>query len=461
MKYISTRGKSPELSFSEVVLEGLARDGGLYLPETLPDFSNRLGELSALRYQDLALEIFTPFMAPDFSVAEIAQLVERSYASFDHRSITPMKKVGEHWILELWHGPTFAFKDVALQFLGNLFEDLLKRSGNQLNIIGATSGDTGSAAIHGVKGKKGIKIFILHPKGKVSPVQEKQMTSVLDDNVVNIAIEGNFDDAQDTVKALFNDLEFKDQYQLGAVNSINWARVMAQIVYYFYGYFRWQEKTGEREVVFSVPTGNFGDIYAGYLAKQMGLPIKKLLLGTNENDILSRAFQSGDYSVSPVVPTISPSMDIQLASNFERYLFNLSGQNPEQVRQWMEEIKTKGAVQLSPELLSQANEEIQGFRVDAAQASDVMRRYHALGLELDPHTAVAVGAAEDSGLTDVICLSTAHPAKFEDTFKAATGDSPKIPQAIADLDGAETRHMESEASVEAIKALFIKLVSQA
>jgi len=458
MKYISTRGNSPALSFSEVVLEGLARDGGLYLPETLPQFGDRLSELSVLRYQDLALEIFTPFMAPDFSVPEIAQLVERSYENFDHREITPIRKAGQHWILELWHGPTFAFKDVALQLLGNLFEDLLKRNGKQLNIIGATSGDTGSAAIHGVKGKQGIRIVILHPKGKVSAVQEKQMTSVLDDNVYNVAIDGNFDDAQDTVKALFNDLEFKDQYNLGAVNSINWARVMAQIVYYFYAYFRWQEKTGGTKAVFSVPTGNFGDIYAGYLAKQMGLPIETLLLGTNENDILSRAFQSGDYSTAPVVPTISPSMDIQLASNFERYLFNLSANSSTQVCGWMDEIKAQGRIQLSPERLEEANKEIKGYRVDATQAKDVMRRYHALGIDLDPHTAVAVGAAEDSGLEEVICLSTAHPAKFEQTFFEATGDHPKIPQAIADLAEAETRKMESDASVESVKALFKEIV---
>ncbi|OGH04410.1 MAG: threonine synthase [Candidatus Lambdaproteobacteria bacterium RIFOXYD1_FULL_56_27] len=458
MRYRSTRGLSPDLSFSQVVLEGLARDGGLYLPESLPQFGSRLSELSRLRYQDLGMEIFTPFMTPDFNPGEIAELVERSCQNFEHREITPLVKGGDHWILELWHGPTLAFKDVALQFLGNLFEVLLKRSGGELNILGATSGDTGSAAIHGVRGKERVRIFILHPQGKVSQVQERQMTSVLDDNVVNVAVTGTFDDAQSCVKEIFSDLEFKDHYHLGAINSINWARVMAQIVYYFYGYFRWQEKTGGQAAVFSVPTGNFGDIFAGILAKRMGLPIKKLVLGTNENDILSRAFQSGDYSTKAVVPTISPSMDIQLASNFERYLYFLADQNPEVLRRWMEELGKTGAIKLEPALLAKAQAEVQAFRVDRTLASDVMNRYLKRGSALDPHTAVGVGAAELSGEKDVICLSTAHPAKFSEAFEAATGQRPKIPASILALEGKPTRVVTSAATKSAIQKLMTEKI---
>ncbi|MDT8445398.1 MAG: threonine synthase [bacterium] len=458
MKFVSTRGQAPELSFSQVVLEGLARDGGLYVPAEIPDFSKRLASLSALRYQDLALEIFTPFMAPDFEPAEIAHLVENSYASFKHSEITPLVKAGDQWVLELFHGPTLAFKDVALQFLGNLFEALLKRSGGELNIVGATSGDTGSAAIHGVRGKERVKIFILHPKGKVSPVQERQMTSVLDENVFNIAVNGNFDDAQNVVKELFNDHQFKDQYHLGAVNSINWARVMAQIVYYFYAYFRWQARTGEKEAVFAVPTGNFGDIFAGYLAQQMGLPIKKLLLATNENDVLSRAFNQGDYSSAQVKATLSPSMDIQLASNFERFLYYLADRQGAQVLDWMKALKEKGAILFDLDVIERANRSITAFRADERAVLEVMRRFEKAGMELDPHTAVGVCAAEQAGLKEVICLATAHPAKFSLAFNKATGRQPTIPEEIAQLEQAETRCLESTSDAAAIKALMIEKI---
>ena len=454
MKYISTRGGGESLSFSEVVLEGLARDGGLYLPESAPDLSGRLEELSQLRYQDLALEIFMPYMAPEFAAAEIAQLIEASYARFDHPSITPLKKAGDHWVLELFHGPTLAFKDLALQFLGNLFEALLKKSGGKLNIVGATSGDTGSAAIHGVRGKSGINIFILHPKGKVSPIQALQMTSVTDPNVFNIALEGTFDDCQNRVKDLFGDLAFKDQYQLAAVNSINWARVMAQIVYYFFAYFRWREKTGLPKVVFSVPTGNFGDIYAGFMAKAMGLPIQKLILATNENDILTRAFQAGDYSTKAVKPTISPSMDIQRASNFERFLYDLSGKNPSQVSAWMDQLKKLGAIHLSPELLTLANQEIEAHRADQVECLEVMGRYFKSGIALDPHTAVGLVAAEKSGYNEVICLATAHPAKFAEAYKLATGEEPKRPKSLEGIEERETRCLEVANDEKAIRNLI-------
>lgn len=458
MKYVSTRGKAPELSFSQVVLEGLARDGGLYLPAEIPDFSGRLETLAGLRYQDLALEIFSAYMTPDFEPAEIADLIERSYLSFKDPAITPLVPAGEHWILELFHGPTLAFKDVALQFLGNLFEALLKRSGGELNILGATSGDTGSAAIHGVRGKDRVRIFILHPKGKVSPVQEKQMTSVLDDNVFNVAIDGHFDDAQNAVKDLFGDHDFKDQYHLGAVNSINWARVMAQIVYYFFAYFRFRERTGEQEAVFSVPTGNFGDIFAGYLAKRMGLPIKKLILATNDNDILSRAFNQGDYSTKEVHATLSPSMDIQLASNFERYLYYLAGEDGAQVEAWMQGLKETGGIVFDLDVIERASRDITAFKADEVAVLDVIKRYEQNGQELDPHTAVGVSAAEQSGLKNVICLATAHPAKFGLAFEKATGRQPNIPEEIQALEKAETRCLHSSADPAAIKQLIIEKI---
>ncbi len=319
MKYISTRGKIEPVGFKDAVMMGLATDGGLLLPERIPFIEKSvIDSWKGLSYRDLAFEVISLF-ADDIPQDDLKKLVSRSYSTFDHTEITPTTRKDGVYILELFHGPTLAFKDVALQFLGNLFEYLLKERHQKMNIVGATSGDTGSAAIYGVRGKENIAIFILHPHGKTSPVQALQMTTVLDDNVHNIAVRGTFDDCQNMVKSLFSDLAFKEKYSLGAVNSINWARVLAQVVYYFYSYFRISEQTG-REVIFSVPTGNFGDIFAGYVAKRMGLPINKLLLATNENNILTRFINNGDYSLGTVVPTVSPSMDIQVASNFERYL---------------------------------------------------------------------------------------------------------------------------------------------
>ena len=305
MLYSSTRGDMSPISFSQSVLTGLARDGGLLLPETFPDVSDRLQSWAKLDYADLAFEVIRLY-ADDIPESDLRAIVNRSYATFRDPEVTPVKAVGPLHILELFHGPTLAFKDVALQFLGNLFEYLLSKSGTELNIVAATSGDTGSAAIHGMRNRKGIRIFVMYPDGRVSPVQEMQMTSVTDDNVFNIALAGTFDDAQAIVKKLFGDLAFKDKYHLGAVNSINWARVLAQIVYYFQAAFKVMRRTGSATVSFSVPTGNFGDIFAGYVAAQMGLPIDKLYLATNENDILSRFFNTGVYSIGSVVPTISP-----------------------------------------------------------------------------------------------------------------------------------------------------------
>ena len=320
MRYVSTRDGGTPLRFTDTVLTGLARDGGLFLPDQIPDARARLDAWRRLPYADLAFEIMRLF-ADDIPDDTLAEMIRKSYAAFRHAEVTPVVQAGGIHILELFHGPTLAFKDVALQFLGNLFEHVLAKTGAEMNIVAATSGDTGSAAIYGVRGRARIRIFVMHPHGRVSPVQERQMTTVTDANVHNLAVDGTFDDCQDIVKALFNDLAFRDANRLGAVNSINWARVLAQTVYYFYAAFRVQDATGAAQVRFAVPTGNFGDIFAGYVAWRMGLPIDKLVLATNENDILARYFGTGAYSLGDVAPTLSPSMDIQVASNFERYLY--------------------------------------------------------------------------------------------------------------------------------------------
>ena len=454
MKYVSTRGLSEPRSFKEAVIEGLARDGGLLVPENVPDFSSRLKELKELSYQDLALQIFLPFVNGEIDGNALKQLIHKSYKSFSHKDITPLRFTNSVAILELFHGPTLAFKDIALQFLGNLFEYLLGSNGTGLNIIGATSGDTGSAAIHGVKGKKGISILMLHPKGKVSPVQEKQMTTVLEENVVNIAIDGTFDDAQRIVKDLFNDLEYKDQHSLGSVNSINWVRVMAQIVYYFYAAFRFQEHSPDQPIVFSVPTGNFGDIFAGYLALKMGLPIEKLILATNENDILFRVMIAGQYKIQQVHATISPSMDIQISSNFERFLYDLVGKDAEEIRFMMGELASKREFKISPQQLDDARIIFHPARISAEQTLATIAKYHKEGYTMDPHTAVGVAAAEQSPYNHVICLATAHPAKFGDAVSHATGEKPDIPELLDGILTKRSRCQESSQDLKVIKGII-------
>ena len=419
MRYLSTRGDGESLPFCATVMTGLARDGGLFLPVAIPDVRDRLAAWSRLSYADLAYEIMRLYV-DDIPVPSLRTLVERSYAVFWHPEVTPVVPVGNVHILELFHGPTLAFKDVALQFLGNLFEYVLAETGGVLNIVAATSGDTGSAAIYGVRGRDRMRIFVLHPQGRVSPVQERQMTSVLDANVQNLAITGTFDDCQNIVKALFNDLAFRDCHHLGAVNSINWARVLAQITYYFYAAFRVMERTGAARVRFSVPTGNFGDIFAGYVACRMGLPIDRLVLATNENDILTRFFNSGIYGTGEVVPTLSPSMDIQVASNFERYLYYRAGCDARQVVQWMELFQRTGKLELQA-----GDEVIRAGRGDTdttlATIRDYWNRHHYL---LDPHSAVGVHVAQQhlDAAAPMICLATAHPAKFGDAIRQATGE---------------------------------------
>jgi len=460
MRYLSTRGGIQPIPFKDAVMMGLATDGGLLLPESYPTVApEQLDAWRRLSYQDLAFEIISRFV-DDIPSADLKGLIDRSYATFTHPEVTPVVRQDGVHILELFHGVTLAFKDVALQFLGNLFEYILAERGQHLNIVGATSGDTGSAAIHGVRGKKGINIFILHPHGKTSPVQALQMTTVTDGNVHNIAVRGTFDDCQDMVKALFNDLEFKEKYALGAVNSINWARVLAQVVYYFYAWLRATEN-GVAPVYFSVPTGNFGDIFAGYVAKRMGLPIEKLLLATNENNILTRFVNQGDYSLAGVVATLSPSMDIQVASNFERYLFHLFDEDPGRVRAAFAELKEKGRITFSGGEMEHVRRDFCSGSVDEAQTLDIIGRFHReTGYLLDPHTAVGVHAALEQLPSDAIriCLATAHPAKFGAAVEKATGAPAPLPPAIAALEGMPTRCEVMDADLAAVRAYIVATI---
>jgi len=457
MKYISTRGGIAPLSFRDAVMMGLATDGGLLLPDSIPAISpETLSAWQKLSYQELAYEIISIY-ADDIPSSDLKSLINRSYSTFTHPEITPLVKINGVEILELFHGPTLAFKDVALQLLGNLFEYLLKESGKKLNIVGATSGDTGSAAIHGVRGKENINIFILHPLGKTSPIQAMQITTVTDEKVHNIAARGTFDDCQNIVKALFNNLEFKEEYSLGAVNSINWARVLAQVVYYFYAWLHVSGKD-EKPVVFSVPTGNFGDIFAGYVAKRMGLPIDKLLLATNENNILTRFINDGDYSLGNVVSTVSPSMDIQLASNFERYLYYLYDQNPARVKSAFEELARDGRIAFSEKEMESVHAEFLSLSVNQEETLAIIAKFHKeTGYFLDPHTAVGVKAAIElipEGITP-ICLATAHPAKFGEAVIAATGQNPPFPPSLAGIDKLPTRCETMDADLEQVRK-FVK-----
>ncbi len=422
MRYISTRGKTSPMGFQDAVMTGLAPDGGLLIPESIPDVRDRLDKWSELSYQDITFEILRLFV--DIPDDALRSLIDRSYAPFTHEEIAPAVPVGDIRILELFYGPTLAFKDIALQFLGNFFEYILEQRDEQLNILAATSGDTGSAAIHGVRGRDRINIFVMHPKGRVAPLQEKQMTSVLDDNVFNLAVEGTFDDCQRIMKSLFRDLKFKNRYTLGAVNSVNWARVLSQIVYYFSAGLYVLKTDGADRVRFSVPTGNFGDILAGYYAYRMGLPVGKLILATNENDILSRFFNSGEYSLGDVVPTLSPSMDIQVASNFERYLFYKVGQDSIRLSQLIDRFEKDGTMQLDVGPDGNVDEVFESGIGDRQSTLDTIKRYYEdYDYLMDPHTAVGVSVGERfmRAGEPLIALATAHPAKFSQAIREATG----------------------------------------
>ncbi len=432
MRYVSTRGRIEPVGFQEAVMMGLATDGGLLLPERLPEVDRAtVARWRSLSYQELACQVLGLFAV---DLDGLDRLVGQSYAVFDHPEVTPLVEVGDLFVLELFHGPTLAFKDVALQLLGNLFERFLAVRGGFMNILGATSGDTGSAAIHGVRGRKGINIFILHPHKRVSPVQELQMTTVLDPNVFNIAVQGTFDDGQAIVKAIFSDLSFKERYRLGAVNSINWARIAAQVVYYVYAALR----IDADEVDFAVPTGNFGDIFAGYVARRLlGGRIGRLILATNTNDLLFRFVTRGDYSKGEVRATSSPSMDIQVASNFERYLYYLNGEDAERTRAMMEEFAVSGRLSFGPADLARVQRDFASHAVSEEETvATIAATHESCGYLLDPHSAVGVAAARHCRRpgVPVVCLATAHPAKFEGAVKRAIGRPPERPPALRGIE---------------------------
>lgn len=438
MRYISTRGRAPELAFDDVLLSGLARDGGLYVPATWPQFTqDDLKAMKSLSYNELALRIISPFVGGTISDDDLAGIIARAYdTTFENGEVAPLVDMGNGThLMELFHGPTLAFKDVAMQFLGGVFDHVLHKRGERITIVGATSGDTGSAAIEACRGKDAIDIYMMHPAGRVSPVQRRQMTTVIADNVHNLAVEGTFDDCQDLVKAMFNDQPFRDRHHLSAVNSINWARVMAQIVYYFHAALKLGAP--ERAVSFTVPTGNFGNVFAGYAAKNMGLPIKRLVVASNANDILARFFASGEMKTEGVVPTLSPSMDIQISSNFERLLFDMLGRDGARVTETLDGFRTTGSFAVPQDMLAAVRQSFDGARYDDEQTKATIRAvYEESGMLIDPHTAVAVAAARDlpeTGDTPMVVLSTAHPAKFPDAVEAACGVRPGLPERLADL----------------------------
>lgn len=463
MRYVSTRGSAAALDFEGATLAGLASDGGLYVPEIWPSLSREeIADLAGKSYVETAVAVMRPFVAGSLTEDELSSLCTQAYGRFSHDAVVPLVQLDhQHWLMELFHGPTLAFKDVALQLLGLLFEKFLSKSDKHLTIIGATSGDTGSAAIDGVAGREKIDIFMLHPEGRVSDVQRRQMTTVLAPNVYNIAVDGSFDDAQAIVKALFNDRDFNGRYTLSAVNSINWARLMAQVVYYFYAAVRLGAP--DRPVAFSVPTGNFGDVFAGYVAAQMGLPVAKLIVATNVNDILHRALTSGDYSTGTVTATATPSMDIQVSSNFERLLFDLSGRDGTGLAQMMADFESTKAMSIPADMLTCARPLFTSARIDADGMANAMRwASERTGQVIDPHTAIGLAAARDVSLdAPVVTLATAHPAKFRDAVERATGLRPSLPARIGNMFDREERYDTLPASKEAIAAYVAERATRA
>ena len=461
MQYISTRGQAPVLSFGEAMMTGLARDGGLYVPQEVPQFSAaQIAAMAGLPYEEIAFCVMRPFMGETFSDDEFKTLIARAYAGFGHAARAPLKQLGpNHFLLELFHGPTLAFKDFAMQLIGQMMQAALAKTGERITIVGATSGDTGSAAIEAFKGLANVDVFILFPHGRVSEVQRRQMTTPTESNVHALAMDGDFDDAQARVKDMFNDFAFRDGVRLAGVNSINWARVLAQVVYYFSSAVALGAP--HRKVSFTVPTGNFGDIFAGYIAKQMGLPIDQLVIATNQNDILDRALRSGDYATNGVKPSISPSMDIQVSSNFERALFDAYGRDGGAVAALMQDLKS-GAFRISQGALETLRATFASGRCSEEETSATIRsELAASGELLCPHGAVGVKVAQDHlGASPMITLATAHPAKFPDAVEAATGIRPALPPRMADLFDRPERVTRVPNDLAALQALVRERIAR-
>jgi len=457
MEYISTRNKKKKFTFKDVFLKGLAPDGGLFVPKKILPFTNKkLKILENLSYNDMAQKIIMFFCNEEFQDNEVKEIINNSYKKFRTKNIVKIKKIDELNLLELFHGPTLAFKDIAMQIIGNMYEKILKKNNLKVNIVVATSGDTGAAAINAIKNRNNIKIFVLHPKNKISDVQRKFMTTVKAKNVFNIALDDNFDECQKFVKLMFEDKKFNRLINMSGVNSINWARIVVQIVYYFFSYFK-VAKNGEK-VNFFVPTGNFGDIYAGYVAKKMGLPINKLIIATNSNDILKRVLKTGVYKPSKVKHTISPSMDIQIASNFERLIFDILSQDSSKTLNLMKKLKKKGRFKISKKEIKKISKNFYSVSLSDKETKSVIKKFYKdFKILIDPHTAIAVGAVKKVRLNGKnIILSTAHPAKFSNTVKKETGKKPKLPDSLKGILAKKEKYETLPSNLKKIKKYILQ-----
>ena len=434
MNYVSTRNSSHSFKFEDVFIKGLADDGGLFIPKSLHKYSQKdLLKFKDLEYNELAKKIIYPFIGDFMSENDLSKIIDKSYSVFRKQNVVELVEIGDRSVLELFHGPTLAFKDVAMQLLGNFYEYYLNNKKSKINIVVATSGDTGAAAIDAIKGKENVNIFVLHPSNRISTVQRKLMTTVKEKNVYNIAVEGSFDDCQNIVKAMFTDKSFANEIKMSGVNSINWARIIAQSVYYFYSYFL--VKDNSEPINFSVPTGNFGDVYAGYLAKKIGLPINKFVVATNQNDILHRAITIGEYNVENVLETISPSMDIQIASNFERLIFDLNNHSDKKTIEVMSRIKENGKYEIQKENLDKINIDFLSSRMDENEVLNTIKTvYEKFDKVLDPHSAIGYGAFDKVNLKgNNIVLATAHPCKFPDAIEKAINIKAELPSELASI----------------------------
>ena len=458
MMYVSTRGTAPILPFQDAMRTGLARDGGLYVPQSIPQMSQAdIAALAGLSYEEIAFRVMRPFVGATFTDEEFGDIIAKAYANFGHSARAPLVQLdNNHFLLELFHGPTLAFKDFAMQLIGQLFQVVLTRLGERITIVTATSGDTGSAAMEAFRGLDAVDLFVMFPHGRVSEVQRRQMTTPSESNVHALAVDGHFDDCQARLKDMFNDFEFRDGVKLAGVNSINWARVLAQVVYYFSSAV--QLGAPQRKVSFTVPTGNFGDIFAGYIAKQMGLPIDRLVVATNQNDILHRCLTTGAYHTGDVSPSISPSMDIQVSSNFERALFDVYDRDGASVVQLMNDLKTKGGFDLSQGILGRLRDQFDSGRVSEDETmAEISASFTGRAELLCPHSAIGVRVADQlrDTATPMITLATAHPAKFPDAVERATGLRPPLPTRMADLYDREERVTRVANDLDALKTVVL------
>ncbi len=458
MEYISTRNKNLSFSFKEIFLRGLAPDGGLFIPKEIKTYDkSEINKLQKLSYIELATEIIFYFCSPEIEKNNLKNLLKKSYKSFQTNEVISIKKVGDINLLELYHGPTLAFKDIAMQVLGNMYEELKLSSDKTINIVVATSGDTGSAAIAALNNRSNINVFVLHPHNKISKIQRKIMTTIGSNNIYNIAIKGTFDDCQNIVKEMFSENAFREKINMSGVNSINWARIVCQIVYYFYSYF----KLDDEKVSFAVPTGNFGDIFAGYIAKKMGLPIEKLIVSTNENDILEKVINTGEYKPGKVKTSLSPSMDVQISSNFERLLFDVLDENDKKVSDLMNDLKTKGSFKLNEKQTAIIKKDFSAKKINDQETISIIKKFSKdYNFIIDPHTATAIGASKVvKDINKIIILGTAHPYKFLETIKIATSQELEVPKQIAHLMDKKEKYDILDNKITDIKNYILEKIS--